>query len=146
MKSVRVKIEIPRDSDVKYEMNKETGVIEVDRILKVKYPFNYGFVPHTLWDDGDPLDVILLGNFVLHPGVELDAKIIGMVEMFDNEESDYKLICAFGKEKLSDYEDTIVGFLKTYKHGTFIRKITTNHKDIQTALNEARRAHVACKT
>lgn len=138
MDKIRVKIEIPKDSEVKYEMNKATGVIEVNRVLKVKYPFNYGFVPETLWADGDPLDVILIGTYSLHPGVELMATPKALVKMFDNGESDYKLVCALGDEEFSDYKEVILGFLKTYKKGVQIKGCTTSKVEMTNALKTAK--------
>ena len=91
---VTVVIEIPQGSRIKYELD-ETGVIKVDRILKhpVGYPANYGFIPSTLFDDGDPLDVILISNHSLSPGVVVNARPIGVMKMIDCGEQDDKIIC-----------------------------------------------------
>ena len=110
-----VRIEIPRDCKVKYEWDIKAGRIAVDRILKVKYPFNYGFLLNTLWLDGDPLDAIVIGDFSLHPGTCIKAEPIAVVKMEDNGHSDDKVILRFGDEKLAHYESVIVGFLKSYK-------------------------------
>ncbi len=66
---VNVLIEIPQGSNVKYELDKEENVIKVDRILYTAmfYPFNYGFIPGTLEEDGDPLDVLVISNYPLMP-------------------------------------------------------------------------------
>jgi len=92
---VNVVIEIPQGSRIKYELDEETGVIKVDRILKhpVGYPANYGFIPSTLFDDGDPLDVVLVSNHVLAPGIVVKARPIGVMKMIDSGEQDDKIIC-----------------------------------------------------
>lgn len=139
MKPIRVKIEIPKGSNVKYEMNKSTGALEVDRILDVEYPFNYGFMPDTLWDDGDALDVILIGDFTLHPGVELMAKPVAVVKMYDNGISDFKLVCTFDGSNFRDYKNQILDFLKTYKKGVSFsdRKYSTNPRFIKSTIEKA---------
>jgi inorganic pyrophosphatase len=87
-------IEIPMGSKVKYELDKETGLLHVDRILysAVHYPANYGFVPQTYCADGDPLDVLVLCQEAVVPGVLLDARAIGVMSMRDDKGQDDKLI------------------------------------------------------
>jgi inorganic pyrophosphatase len=91
---VNVFIEIPKDGNIKYELDKESGVIFVDRFLHtaMNYPFNYGFVPNTLSEDGDPVDVLVLGDQILMPGVVIPSKIIGMLEMEDEAGIDTKIL------------------------------------------------------
>jgi inorganic pyrophosphatase len=91
---VNVFIEIPKDGNIKYELDKESGVIFVDRFLHtaMNYPFNYGFVPNTLSEDGDPVDVLVLGEQTLMPGVVIPSKIIGMLEMEDEAGIDTKIL------------------------------------------------------
>lgn len=137
MNKVRVKIEIPKGSRVKYEINKETGVVEVDRILHFELPYNYGFLPNTLWDDGDPLDAIVLGHFSLHPGVEADVVPIAVVHMYDNGQSDWKLICAMQPVKFEDYHDVVINFLKAYKSGVEIDGYTTEPGSISAVIERA---------
>ena len=88
-------IEIPKGSRVKYELDKETGLLKVDRILysAVIYPANYGFIPRTLGDDGDPLDVLVLMQEPVQLLSLLSARPIGMMHMVDEGESDEKIIC-----------------------------------------------------
>jgi inorganic pyrophosphatase len=88
-------IEIPKGSRVKYELDKETGLLKVDRILysAVIYPANYGFIPQTLGDDDDPLDVLVLMQEPVQPLSILRARPIGMMHMVDEGESDEKIIC-----------------------------------------------------
>jgi inorganic pyrophosphatase len=91
---INVIIEIPKGSHNKYEIDKETGLIKLDRANygAAAYPFDYGFAPQTLWDDGDALDVMLLSTFPLFPGVLVNARPIALMEMTDSGESDYKVI------------------------------------------------------
>lgn len=89
-----VVIEIPRGSKVKYELDKPTGLLRVDRILysSVIYPANYGFVPRTYCDDGDPLDVLVLGNEAVVPLSIMQARAIGVLGMADEGQEDHKVI------------------------------------------------------
>jgi inorganic pyrophosphatase len=89
-----VYIEIPMGSKVKYELDKATGLLWVDRILysAVHYPANYGFVPRTYSEDGDPLDVLVLGQEPVAPQVVLRAHAIGAMRMHDDHSLDHKLI------------------------------------------------------
>lgn len=91
---VNVFVEIPKDSNIKYELDKDTGVIMVDRFLytAMSYPCNYGFVPNTLAEDGDPLDILVLSDQIVAPGVVIPAQVIGMLEMEDEEGIDTKVL------------------------------------------------------
>uniref|UniRef100_A0A803N8F4 inorganic diphosphatase n=1 Tax=Chenopodium quinoa TaxID=63459 RepID=A0A803N8F4_CHEQI len=87
-------IEIARGSKVKYELDKKTGLIKVDRILysSVVYPHNYGFIPRTLCEDSDPMDVLVIMQEPVLPGCFLRAKAIGLMPMIDQGEKDDKII------------------------------------------------------
>ena len=89
-----VVIEIPRGSKVKYELDKVTGMLRVDRILysSVHYPANYGFIPRSYCDDGDPLDVLVLGYESVQPLSIMQAKAIGVMQMLDEGKMDDKII------------------------------------------------------
>lgn len=91
---VNVFIEIPKDSNIKYEVDKESGAIMVDRFLytAMSYPFNYGFVPNTLADDGDAIDVLVLSEHPVAPGTVIPSVVIGMLEMEDEEGIDAKVL------------------------------------------------------
>ncbi len=92
---VNVVIEIPLNSEpVKYEVDKKSGAIFVDRVLTtaMRYPCNYGYVPHTLCGDGDPLDALVMMPLPLLPGCVINCRPIGMLEMKDEAGSDEKLI------------------------------------------------------
>ncbi|MCQ4448501.1 MAG: inorganic diphosphatase [Sulfolobales archaeon] len=91
---VNVLIEIPQGSNVKYELDKEENVMKVDRILYTAmfYPFNYGFIPGTLEEDGDPLDVLVISNYPLMPGSVIEVRPVGMLFMRDEKGEDVKII------------------------------------------------------
>jgi len=91
---VNAVIEIPKGSKIKYELDKKSGLIKVDRVLfsSVHYPANYGFIPQTYCDDRDPLDVLVLGQEPVVPLSIMRAKIIGVMRMVDQGEADDKLI------------------------------------------------------
>lgn len=97
-------IEIPKGSHNKYEIDKETGILILDRVnySAAPYNFDYGFVPQTLWDDGDPLDVVVLSHYPLLPGTMLVARPVAVLEMIDSGESDYKIIAVPHKDKRCD--------------------------------------------
>lgn len=93
-KEINVIIEIPQNSKNKYEIDKKTGLIKLDRAMRTSqdYPFDYGFVPQTHWDDGDALDVVLLATYPLTPGILVEARPIGIMKMIDDGDSDDKII------------------------------------------------------
>ena len=101
---MNVIIEIPRGSNNKYEIDKETGLIKLDRAnySTAAYPFDYGFLPQTLWHDGDALDVVLLTTYPLFPGVLVTARPVAVMEMIDSGESDYKIIAVPTEDKRWD--------------------------------------------
>jgi inorganic pyrophosphatase len=87
-------IEIPKGSKIKYELDKKSGLIKVDRVLfsSVHYPANYGFIPQTYCDDHDPLDILVLGQEAVAPLSIMRAKPIGVMKMVDQGEADDKII------------------------------------------------------
>ena len=125
---MNVIIEIPRNSHNKYEIDKETGLIKLDRAnySSAAYPFDYGFVPQTLWDDGDALDVVLLTTYPLDVGVLVEARPVGLLDMNDSGDEDQKIIAVPVEDKrwddVQDIKDLnphtlkeIVHFFETYK-------------------------------
>lgn len=93
-KEIYVLVEIPNGTSIKYELDKKLGVLFVDRFLHTPmvYPFNYGFIPQTLADDGDPLDALVLCDSSVMPGTVIRAKPIGMLLMEDEAGKDEKII------------------------------------------------------
>ena len=129
---INVFIEIPSGSSVKYELDKESGVIFVDRFLytEMEFPFNYGFIPQTLSGDGDPVDVLVLSSKPVVPGVVIHSKPIAVILMEDESGIDNKVVAVptekinppFGK--WSDVSDIpqetkaqIQHFFENYKKG-----------------------------
>lgn len=91
---MNVIIEINKGSKNKYEIDKETGLIALDRAMHSAqdYPYDYGFVPQTLWHDGDAVDVILLTTYPLAPGILVRARPVAIMDMVDSGDSDVKII------------------------------------------------------
>lgn len=91
---LNVVIEIPYGSNIKYEIDKESGAVVVDRVMysAMFYPANYGFVPNTLSDDGDPADVLVINEYPLQAGSVIKARLIGALIMEDESGMDEKLI------------------------------------------------------
>ena len=94
-KDINVIVEIPMNADpIKYEIDKETGALFVDRFVStaMHYPCNYGYVPDTLSDDGDPVDVLVITPFALMPGVVVRCRPIGLLKMSDEAGGDTKVL------------------------------------------------------
>ena len=93
-KKLNAIIEIPKFSRIKYEVDKATGLIKFDRVLysPMHYPANYGFVPNTWWDDEDPLDILVLGEEPIAPGVLVTVRPIGALQMNDGGDDDIKVL------------------------------------------------------
>ena len=101
-------IEIPLGASNKYEMDKATGLLKLDRVLHsaVYYPANYGFIPQTMADDGDPLDVLVLGAEPVYPLTIVEARAIGLMTMKDQNEIDHKVISVHVNDpEYSSYSD-----------------------------------------
>jgi inorganic pyrophosphatase len=126
---INVLIEIPAGSKNKYEFDKDLQAFALDRVLysSVQYPYDYGFVPNTLADDGDPLDGMVLMDQPTFPGCVIAARPIGMLEMIDGGDRDEKILCVPDKDpryaQVKSLEDIaehrlaeISEFFKTYKN------------------------------
>lgn len=109
---VNVIIEVPLGGDpIKYEIDKSSGAMFVDRYLytEMRYPCNYGFVPHTLSLDGDPIDVMVVGNRPLVPGSVVRARPVGVLMMTDDKGQDEKIL-AVPHQALTPYYDKITTY------------------------------------
>jgi inorganic pyrophosphatase len=97
---VRAIIEISSGSKAKYEVDKDSGLLRLDRVLfsAVHYPANYGFIPQTLGDDGDPLDILVFSQVEFTPGCIVEAKIVGVMRMVDQSEIDDKIIAVAARD------------------------------------------------
>ncbi len=123
-------IEIPYGSSVKYELDKESGAVFVDRIMAsaVFYPANYGFIANTLADDGDPVDILVLNEYPIQAGAVIPCRLIGVLVMEDESGMDEKLLALPTSKVDARYEDIkslddvpkatlakIKNFFETYK-------------------------------
>lgn len=126
---INVLIEIPGGSKNKYEFDKDINAFALDRVLyaSVQYPFDYGFIPNTLADDGDPLDGMVIMDQPTFPGCVITARPIGMLGMIDGGDQDEKILCVPDKDPrytnvktLADVSqhrlDEIAEFFRTYKN------------------------------
>lgn len=126
---INVLIEIPAGSKNKYEFDKDMQAFALDRVLysSVQYPYDYGFVPNTLADDGDPLDGMVIMDQPTFPGCVIAARPIGMLEMIDGGDRDEKILCVPDKDpryanvkSLKDIQqhrlDEIAEFFQSYKN------------------------------
>jgi inorganic pyrophosphatase len=103
-----VVIEIPKGSKNKYELDKETGLLRLDRVLHsaVYYPADYGFIPRTYCDDGDPLDALVLSQEAVYPLTIVEARAIGVMRMRDEKGIDDKIVAVSVRDPaFSDYRD-----------------------------------------
>ena len=128
---INVIIEIPRGSQNKYEIDKETGVIALDRVLHTAqtYPFDYGFVPQTHWDDGDALDVVVLTTVPLAPGILVRVRPVGILPMVDGGDKDEKVLAVpVGDPRFADVKNITDVNKHTLKE---ISHFFTTYKQIQ---------------
>jgi inorganic pyrophosphatase len=115
-------IEIPKGSKNKYEIDKKTGLIKLDRAMKTSqdYPFDYGFAPQTLWDDNDALDVIVLSTYPLMTNILVEVRPVAVMRMNDCGESDDKIIAVPVSDprfaEINDLADLNKHSLKEFKH------------------------------
>ncbi len=122
LEKLNVIIEVPKNSRIKYELDKKTSLIKFDRVLysPMHYPVNYGFVPQTLWEDGDPLDILVLGHEPLVPGCLIQVRPIGVLDMNDSGEDDVKILGVPVKDpRFKDYnslEDVDKHLLEEIRH------------------------------
>lgn len=125
---VHMVIEVPRGSSNKYEYDPDLEAIKLDRVLPTAqfYPGDYGFIPSTLAEDGDPLDGVILSTYPLLPGVVVDVRIVGMVDMEDEKGGDAKIIGVVAEDPRWDhildlndvptaFKQEIQNFFETYK-------------------------------
>ena len=102
-------IEIPKGSRLKYELDKKSGLLRLDRVLfsAVFYPENYGFIPQTYCDDNDPLDIVLISEAPIQPLTIVEAKVIGVMQMLDSGEADDKIIAVALNDMSVNYINNI---------------------------------------
>lgn len=102
-------IEIPKNTRAKYELDKETGLLLMDRVIysSMYYPANYGFIPQTYCDDQDPLDILVLSQITIVPMCIVSAKVIGAMRMLDGGEMDDKIIAVATNDMSVNHLDDI---------------------------------------
>lgn len=131
-------IEIPMGSRSKYELDKETGMLRLDRVLysSVYYPANYGFIPQTYCDDKDPLDIIILSQAKVLPMCIMRAKVIGVMRMIDGGEMDDKIIAVSPDdmsinhiENISDLPDHLLRELQAFFED--YKKLENKHVEVE---------------
>ncbi len=120
---VNALIEIPQGSRAKYEIDKTTGLLKLDRVIysSFHYPVNYGFIPQTLGEDGDPLDILVICSETIQPLCLVEATVIGNMQMIDNGEKDDKIIAVATKDptvnhysNVNDLPKHFITVLKNY--------------------------------
>jgi inorganic pyrophosphatase len=102
-------IEIPKGSRAKYELDKKSGLLRLDRVLysSVYYPANYGFIPQSYGDDNDPLDILILSQIDFNPLCIVNAKVVGVMQMIDQGEADDKIIAVAADDVSVNYVNDI---------------------------------------
>lgn len=124
-------IEIPKNSRAKYELEKESGMLMLDRVLysSINYPANYGFIPQTYCDDNDPLDILILSQIEVVPMCIVEAKVIGVMRMMDEGEMDDKIIAVAANDMsvnhINEIEDLPAHWLKE------LRSFFENYKELE---------------
>jgi inorganic pyrophosphatase len=146
-------VEIPKGSRCKYEYNKENGVIVLDRVLfsSMHYPGDYGLIPHSFYDDGDPLDMLVMTNEPTFPGCVIQARPIGVFRMLDQGLADDKILGVPATDPLfSEYHDLsdvpphflheVAHFFEVYKDLEGIRTKPIGWEDAAAAKKEILRS------
>ena len=139
-------IEIPMGTKNKFEINKKTGKIKLDRVLygALTYPGEYGFIENTLSLDGDPLDILIISSYPTFPGCIVDARILGYLSVIDNGQHDEKIIAVVDKDPrfnhiqeiddINHLKDEIKDFFQNYKTLQNIKVETKDFHDKKSAI------------
>ncbi len=141
-----VVIEIPKGSKCKYELDKQTGVLFLDRILHTSthYPANYGFIPRTHADDGDPLDVLVISSVTIQPMTLIRCYPIGVITMLDNGKNDEKIIAIpFNDPNYNEFTDISQLPKHIFNEMTHFFSVYKALENKDTAVNEVQNAEVA---
>lgn len=121
-------VEVPKGSRNKYEYSKKAGIIKLDRVLysPLHYPGDYGFIPQTYFEDGDPMDILTMMNEPTFPGCVIEARPLGMLKMIDKGEMDYKVLAVPATDpnfdEYHDLNDLPQHFLKEVMHFFMVYK------------------------
>ena len=124
-------IEIPMGTKNKFEIDKVNNRIKLDRVLysPMTYPAEYGYIENTLAEDGDPLDILVLASSKTFPGCVVDARIVGYLDMIDNDEPDQKIIAVMDSDPRFDHINEISDILKHTRRE--IKHFFQTYKDLQ---------------
>ncbi len=139
-------IEIPKGSKIKYELDKRTGLLNMDRILHTSthYPANYGFVPKTYADDHDPLDVLVLCSETLYPMTLVKCYAIGVITMIDDDSNDEKIIAIpFDDPSYNTYTDISQLPTHIFEEMKHFFKVYKSLENMETAVDEVKGAEEA---
>lgn len=148
---INVIIEIPKGSKNKYEIDKKTGLIALDRVMHSAqdYPFDYGFVPQTLWHDGDPVDVVVLTTYPLTTGILLTVRPVAIMGMVDGGEADDKMIAVPKNDPrwddVVDVKDINKHTLKEIEH-FFLTYKNIQNKKVEVTGFKGKNEAIACFT
>ena len=139
---MKVIIEVAKNSNLKYEYDKKNKCLVLDRILHNTnfFPYNYGFIPNTLSPDGDPVDIIVLSDYSLTPGITCDVKIVGGINTIDEAGQDDKIISVLS-EKIDTHSKDINGIKDVRKSSLdsiryFLEHYKDNEKDKHIVVKE----------
>lgn len=133
---VNALIEIPQGSKAKYEIDKTTGLLKLDRVVysSFHYPINYGFIPQTLGEDGDPLDILVMCSESIQPLCLVKATVIGNMQMIDNGEKDDKIIAVATNDPTVNHLTSISDLPKHFI--AVLRNYFENYKVLENKLVE----------
>jgi inorganic pyrophosphatase len=150
---VRGIIEIPKGSRAKYELDKDSGLLKLDRVLfsSVYYPANYGFIPQTYGEDHDPLDILILSQVDVVPLCIVEAKVIGVMRMLDSGEADDKIIAVAAKDMSVNYINDICDLPPHFVHElkSFFedyKKLERKEVKVENFLNKEIAQHIINKS
>lgn len=147
-------VEIPKDTSAKYEYDVETNLFKLDRYLisSMRYPVNYGFIPQTIAQDGDPLDIMIHSSLPIERGTLVECKILGCMNMVDHGVNDYKIlgVPAFNFNNYTEYTDLdkvalhiFEDFFRNYKNLEGKIVAINNWTNRQETLNIIKKYHSA---
>jgi hypothetical protein len=134
-------VEIPQGSLHKYEVEDPDSPIlrlKLDRLLNQPCPHNYGYIPRTLSEDGDPIDVFILHDSPIHPLTEVEIELVGMIACIDKGVSDHKLLAIVKGSRYSESPSGVMGYLRTYKDDM----VVLGHSDWAAAVHEVNLAAI----
>lgn len=133
---VNALIEIPQGSRAKYEIDKTTGLLKLDRVVysSFHYPINYGFIPQTLGEDGDPLDILVMCSESIQPLCLVEATVIGNMQMIDNGEKDDKIIAVATKDPTVNHFNSVEDLPKHFI--AVLRNYFENYKVLENKVVE----------